>query len=564
MIAMLVGFQNCSGEFSTLASPPSADAHSGKSSGSQMFTMAGSANVCSPSTLKLCQSGNGTGSQGCNSAGSAWGICQNLLRCNTGYTLANGTCSPIRSGAPMNRIGTKVINAQGAFFETATGSLFIPRGQNYIRLAASGHAVFEPGLYSPQNVESALEYMRGSGYNYVRVFLADSNSINSGFGLSSPGISDAYLNNVADFIFRAANNGIRIMLTGGAVPSNYISIVSSYPSQTSFQFQDGEPVSNAFLMHPGWAHAHAQFLSDLLNGLKARNPVLLSAIFSIDIENEATFNTTTLPLSLHSGSVTINGVSYDMSNMTDRQQMMNASAVQWFLTVRNAIKAVDPQILVSASVFPPYPIGRVGFDGADWHDTAFPYPWSDKTRMPVDPMPLLVFGQADYLDIHNYWDLDADLSSVGLSKQTILSKPIIIGEYGALRSSYSTASSAGTAMNSYMQSSCSYGFTGWGYWTWDTDEQVDSSGLTQFWNTVDSGGAVNGAIAPLAWPTVCSPIPAGDFIVGQTIFHSNGVHFCGFDSWAHFIAIEGSVNISAFPTYSRIPITMIDDGICQP
>ena len=39
-----------------------------------------------------CQQDNGTGSQTCNSSGSAWGSCGNLTACNSGFNLQNGAC----------------------------------------------------------------------------------------------------------------------------------------------------------------------------------------------------------------------------------------------------------------------------------------------------------------------------------------------------------------------------------------------------------------------------------------------------------------------------------------
>ena len=49
--------------------------------------------VCSANTQQSCQIGNGTGSQTCNSTGSAWGTCGNVTSCNSGYVFYNGACS---------------------------------------------------------------------------------------------------------------------------------------------------------------------------------------------------------------------------------------------------------------------------------------------------------------------------------------------------------------------------------------------------------------------------------------------------------------------------------------
>src|SRR5437868_4676519 len=50
------------------------------------------ANICAPNAQQSCQTGNGTGSQACNSSGTAWGACGGLTSCNSGYNLQNGIC----------------------------------------------------------------------------------------------------------------------------------------------------------------------------------------------------------------------------------------------------------------------------------------------------------------------------------------------------------------------------------------------------------------------------------------------------------------------------------------
>jgi len=51
-----------------------------------------SPNLCTPNATQSCQSGNGTGSQTCNSSGSDWSACGNLSSCVSGFALQNGVC----------------------------------------------------------------------------------------------------------------------------------------------------------------------------------------------------------------------------------------------------------------------------------------------------------------------------------------------------------------------------------------------------------------------------------------------------------------------------------------
>lgn len=50
---------------------------------------------CTPNAQRSCQTGNGSGSQTCNSMGSAWSACGNLTSCNSGYALLNGACNAV-------------------------------------------------------------------------------------------------------------------------------------------------------------------------------------------------------------------------------------------------------------------------------------------------------------------------------------------------------------------------------------------------------------------------------------------------------------------------------------
>ncbi len=521
-------------------------------------------------------------------------------------------------------IRTKTVNGRGVFYLSSSGATFNPRGVNYVRLSSTGnHELFEPGAYNASNVQSALEQIHSSGYNYVRVFL-EGDSLGKGFGLSKPGVSgstiaDSYFNNLADFIQRAGNLGLRVMLTGKSFPINYNSIVGSYTAPANVSGY------NLLLMHPGYVKGYAQFYSDLLTALKTRDAALLSTVFAFDIRNEADFTTTDQPLSLHSGTVTVYGVNYDMSNLSDRQKMMNATAVEWFTVIRNAIKSVSQDVLVSTSTFSPYDLGRKNLDGADWNSSA-----TDPSRVPVSTLALADSAQPDYIDFHAYptraYSMTDDLASIGITSTTKLSQPLIMGEFGSFKSVNPTIAEAAAALKLHLSNSCNFGFTGWAFWTWDTSEQAD------IWTASESSGAMNGVVAPIVLPDVCPQTtsttgtsttgtsttgtsttgtsttgtwtastscsgttqvvsyscqggnsqcatsqPAnssiansaacgfvGRFMVGQGIFYSNGQgHYCMYKSWDYYLNTCGfSYDTSSLQKYSSIPTGITYDGTC--
>jgi len=76
------------------------------------------------------------------------------------------TIVPTPQPPPEHRIGVRVVEGVGEFYDRETGERFVPRGNNYIRLAdqqsASGetffyHSTFNVGLYDPATAE------RGAG-----------------------------------------------------------------------------------------------------------------------------------------------------------------------------------------------------------------------------------------------------------------------------------------------------------------------------------------------------------------------------------------------------------------
>ena len=86
-------------------------------------------------------------------------------------------------------------------------------------------------------------------------------------------------------------------------------------------------------------------------------------------------------------------------------------------------------------------------------------------------------------------------------------KPIIMGEYGAARSSFSTETAAARALHDWQVESCKYGFDGWLLWTWDGEEQSD------FYNALSGQGQIDQVLAPANRPDPCQP---GDFPFFET------------------------------------------------
>ena len=100
-----------------------------------------------------------------------------------GFLLAALSAICLAQGPAQHKIGVRTVNGVGQFYLRDTGAPFVPRGNNFIRLAqqtrlpAYGatpqltHSLFNVGLYSASDAEQALARMQSDGYNTVRVFL---------------------------------------------------------------------------------------------------------------------------------------------------------------------------------------------------------------------------------------------------------------------------------------------------------------------------------------------------------------------------------------------------------
>ncbi|UJR12237.1 hypothetical protein I4U23_016414 [Adineta vaga] len=354
------------------------------------------------------------------------------------------------------------------------------RGTNYIRLInTSMHATFEPSLYSTWKIEDALTQMESYGYNYVRVFLACP-YFYAGFGLSSPGVPINYTKNIVDFLIRASNHNISVMLTADFNPLNYQSIIDSYPIPANVTG------INLIIFHRGQIAAKAQFLQDLLSQIKLLNRIAFETIFAIDIFNEISISVHEQPFSFTSGFVSFEDILYDMSKGNDRQQMLDIAGNSWMDSIVATIKLISPNISVSASLFSPNAVGHDGFDGVQTR------PAGADDRYPLRPASL-VKSLADYIDLHVYASDNAkkELEGAALSSE----KPIIMGETGAYTGYFSNASIAALAIKKVIIDSFDYKFSGWSIWTWDSTDQIP-----RFWTLTEQNNTLNNILAPNVWP----------------------------------------------------------------
>ena len=330
--------------------------------------------------------------------------------------------------------------------------------------------------------------MSALGYNTVRVFLNDRRI---GGDLTTPGLDPAYMANLLDFLELATRVRVYVVLTPGYYhPNNYDTIEGGVPPTP-----DSDNVNNVILS-AGYVKAWAVYVGDVLRAIRSHSPSVLSTVFSVDIRNESFVVDNYRPFSLSAGVVTLgDGGRCDMSSAVDRQTAIDNNTVSSTNVVVAEIKAVDPEVLATASIFPPLAVGRTGYDGAA------PHP--EDSRVPLRPSALET-TDIDYIDVHPYPTgpgngLAELLQSCELGPLSPGSKPRVFGEFGAFKDIYPTLEGAVRAMRDLQVESCQLlGFGGWLLWTWDSPDQEQA----QLWTALDG---LNSALGPGVRQDACQP-----------------------------------------------------------
>ena len=390
--------------------------------------------------------------------------------------------------SPEHRIGVRQTNGFGELYDRTTGARFLPRGNNYIRLAPQVdtfgrtqvyHSTFILGEYDATRAEAALARMAASGYNVVRVFLNNTCAQGCSANMTTGEISPAYVANLVDFLRRARSHGVFVMLTGDWLPGGLAyDRIGAGISRNVFDH------INLVFLSPQGVEMSVFFWQGLVREL-IRQRAPLDAVFAYSLWNEAIVLSSYPPLTLSSGRVTTaNGRSYDMASTGDRKGMVEDGFVHYIDQVRAAILRIDPTALVTMGFF---------------HDTG-PNPARRGDDRVVHTRAVIERSTADFVDIHPY--PDDELTFPQLMQNYGIDgpgrKPIVIGEMGAARRNVATAADAANALLAWQRTSCAYGIDGWLLWTWDTDEQPD------LWNALSGGGVIERALAPTSRPDPCA------------------------------------------------------------
>jgi hypothetical protein len=254
--------------------------------------------------------------------------------------------------------------------DASTGNAIILRGSNYIRLGgdppniATYHSTFDAGVYNRTRYRSAFQAMQHDGYNINRVFMDE--LPNRGIGgatTSTLPLDPAWLDRLAQYISDAEQHNIYTVITLVYTPQN------TYWHNYSKQFPPrGVEWANSwnagFLTVDGQA-AFTQYASLLAAGLKSRlsTDVQQNAVV-VSLQNEFFLRGDQYPFSSRNTSLTLgNGIKYDMSSASDRQQAADANTNLWAKNARAKIRASLPTTLVTVGVFTFHAVQKNGPNG---------------------------------------------------------------------------------------------------------------------------------------------------------------------------------------------------------
>jgi len=392
-----------------------------------------------------------------------------------------------KDGSPMPLICVR----NGRFIEKQTGKEFRPRGFNYIRLAQSPkgaapaiwHSTFAPGHYDALRAEAMFADLESHGFNIVRVFIDHRAGNGIVESIQSTDFSPKYMGNLLDFLQRARKHRIYVVPALGWFPNcrKYNQIVGQKPKNIWNR--------NSVYLNQGHIDAKARYLADFVLAVKNYDADLLTTLFAIELENESHLTATAPPFSQTTGTFTAaDGRTYDLASPESLQQLADDNVNRWADTCVEAVRKVDPEIMVSTSVFTFAAVGRSG-PGKFRHDRT-----KDK-RFPARPLAL-ARTRLSYLDIHFYHSspqsLDTDLKSIEFDKVKAACRqrgmPLIVGEFGAIKHWIKDLSYAVTAMQQDLGRFYQLGFLGYMYWTYDCDEQE------MIWNAKSGQGQIFNAL----------------------------------------------------------------------
>lgn len=391
----------------------------------------------------------------------------------------------------LPRIAVRASGGRAAFARGSDPRPFPVKGFNYIRLRGGDHATFDADTestkahYDPDRAEAMLRVLESSGCNAVRVFVIGRNKGNPGIAgnpETTKGVYGPYMDNVIDFLRRAARHGVYVFPTFG---DGELPLSRHYRDM----LKPGHGWGNGVLFTKEGIEAKKAYVTDFLRAVQEKEPGLLSALLGVQCQNELHVACDRWPFTVREGKLAMpNGKSYDMASASERRLLMDEGLQHYHNEIVKAVKAVDPQVLVAEGIFTMRAVGKT----LKTHEGIWPDTPGDKRYPPG--LPTLGQSALDFMDIHFYpvrrgadlredfrIDMDSSLLYAPEMEAIRKKKPILLGEFGAFRHVQKDFSQVEIQMLAVRDLAAAEGFNGWLYWTYDCKEQEP------LWNAMDGG-----------------------------------------------------------------------------
>jgi len=382
-----------------------------------------------------------------------------------------------------HRIGIRGTGADAEFFDRETGARFVAIGANFHFLGPEHDYfvdhLFSPTRYDPQRIDDEFAAMVDMGYSVVRTSLdlCQEDCI----GASGGGLREPYLDNVADFLRRAGDHGLYVILTSNDLPTKagYVPRVEA----TCCDPFDG--YLNSHVLSPVGVAEWSRYWEDVLNALLQRNAPL-ETVLAYELRGELFLSADQPPLSLTSGVVaTANGATYDPSDAAQKQAMIDDGVRYWVDTVAASIHRLDPTALITVGLFAPNS----------------PNAWRPTDHRVVPTVSTFADTSIDFLDLHiypGYLPMAALMENFGIDETTAM--PRIMGEFGGFHFVFGSPQEAAAGIQEWQVASCRYGVIGWMLWLWTGSEDHE------VWTGSEGDGAIRSVLAPVNRPDPCSPV----------------------------------------------------------
>lgn len=401
---------------------------------------------------------------------------------------------------------TTRVAVSGTRFVAASGAEFVARGVNFTKVADQvRHVTFTPGVYDASNASAQLAAMASAKYNLVRVFV-DPHEIRG--KTSTVKLDAAYVANLAGFVNLAKQRGIMVTLAMPGAPWTY---TTGAPVHSPAACNGS---MNQLAMIGSLVAQKRAYMVDVIKALRTSGAAL-DNVFSYGIENEFAYDKRCEPINVTPAFdppscgaspspiwKTTNTGRFDMNSKCQWQQAQDSNLVEYIRQVTAGIKGAHPQALVTMGFFSPV-IAEAHIAVRPYH--AIHSSALDYVGLHFNASPAGVNRPAS-LDWRSTWtnasltaQIDAmteraDSPKLLLMEELYLPKPKVtdvgVAAYMARDAQMQVCNRpAGSRMKNSI------------FWTWNTTD-ADPGGT--YWNLVESGGAINGQVAPVARANPCT------------------------------------------------------------